>query len=37
MEIGEFKIVNSTFQKFSGAHFDDRLKFEYHMKEICKH
>ena len=31
MEIGDFKIDNSNFQKFSGAHFDNRLTFEYHM------
>ena len=31
MEIGAFKIDNSTFPKFSGVHFDHILKFEYHM------
>ena len=37
MEISEFKIDNNTFQKLSGAHFDNRLTFEYHMLELCKH
>ena len=31
MEIGDFKIDNSNFQNFPGAHFDNRLTFEYHM------
>ena len=31
MEIGAFKIDNSTFPKFAGVHFDHILKFEYHM------
>ena len=31
MEIVDFKIDNSNFQKFSSAHFDNRLTFEYHM------
>ena len=30
MEI-DFKIDNSNFQKFSDAHFNNRLTFEYHM------
>ena len=29
MEIGAFKIDN--FQNISGAHFDNRLTFEYHL------
>ena len=37
MKIGDFKIDNSNFQKFSGAHFDNRLIFEYHIYELCKH
>ena len=37
MEIGAFKIDNSTFWKFSSVHFDNRLTFEYHMYELCKH
>ena len=31
MEKGDFKIDNSNFQKFSGAHFDIRLTFKSHM------
>ena len=31
MEISVFKIDNSTFDKVSGIHFDDRLTFHYHM------
>ena len=29
MKIGVFKIDNSTFRKCSGAHFNNRLTFEY--------
>ena len=31
MEIGDFKIYNSNFQKFSGTHFDNRLTLEYYI------
>ena len=31
MEISAFKIDNSTFEKFSGVHFGNRLTFDYHM------
>ena len=34
MEIGAFKIDNSTFRKFLDVHFDNRLTFEYHMTDI---
>ena len=37
MEIGDFEMDNGNFQKFSGAHFDNRLLFEYHMYELSKH
>ena len=30
MEIGDFKIDKSNFQKFLGDHFDNRLVFEYY-------
>ena len=29
MEIGDFKIDNRNFQKFRGAHFDNRFPFQY--------
>ena len=31
MEIGDSKIDDSDSGKFSGAHFDNRLTFDYHM------
>ena len=37
MEIGAFKIDNSTFRKCSGIHFDNRLTFECNIKEFSKH
>ena len=31
MEIGAFKIDNSTFHRFSSLHFVNRLTLQYHM------
>ena len=36
MEIDDFRIENSTCGKFSGAHFDNRLTFDYHISELWK-
>ena len=37
VEIADFKIDNSNFQKFSGSHFDNRLIFDCHIQELRKH
>ena len=31
IKIDDFKIGNSNFKNFLGAHFDNTLTFEYHM------
>ena len=36
MEIGDFKIENSAFEKLLGVHFDNRLTFDYHISGLCK-
>ena len=36
MEIGHFKIENSTCEKLLGVTFDNRLTFDYHILGLCK-
>ena len=36
MEIGDFKIENSTVKKLLGVHFDNSLTFNYHISELCE-
>ena len=36
MEIGDFKIENSTVEKLLGVHFDNSLTFNYHISELCE-
>ena len=34
MEISAFKINNSTFEKFSGVHFNNRPTFKYYANSL---
>ena len=36
MEIGNFEIESSTYQKLLGVHFDNILAFDYHISWLCK-
>ena len=36
MEIGDFRIENSTCEKLLGVHFDNSLTFDYHISGLCK-
>ena len=36
MEIVDFEIEHSTYEKLPGNHFDNRLTFDYHISELCK-
>ena len=36
IEIGDFEIESSTYEKLLRAHFDNKLTFDYHMSGLCK-
>ena len=36
MEISDFEIENSTWEKHLEVHFNNRLTFEYHLSELCE-
>ena len=36
MEIDNFEIESSTYQKLLGVHFDNILTFDYHISWLCK-
>ena len=35
IEIVDFKIGRGTYEERLGAHFDNRLTFDYHISELC--
>ena len=36
MEISDFEIENSTWEKHLEVHFNNRLTCEYHLSELCE-
>ena len=36
MELSDFEIEHSSYEKHLGVHFDKRLTFDYHISELCK-
>ena len=36
IEINGFAVKNSHCEKHVGVHFDDRLKFDFHIEKLCK-
>ena len=36
MEISDFEIESSTWEKHLEVHFNNRLTFEYHLSELCE-
>ena len=36
IEINGFTFKNSNCEKFLGVHFDDQLKFDFHIEMLCK-
>ena len=36
INIGEIAISNSKCEKLLGIHFDDKLKFDPHVRSLCK-
>ena len=36
MELSDFEIEHSAYEKHLGVHFDKRLTFDYHISELCK-
>ena len=36
IEINRFAVKNSHCEKLLGVHFDDQLKFDFHIEKLCK-
>ena len=36
IEINGFTVKNSSCEKLLGVHFDDQLKFDFHIEKLCK-
>ena len=36
IEINGFAVKNSHSEKLLGVHFDDQLKFDFHIEKLCK-
>ena len=36
IEINGFTVKNSHYEKLLGVHFDDQLKFDFHIEKLCK-
>ena len=36
MELSDFEIEHSAYEKHLGVHFDKRLTFDYYISELCK-